>query len=379
MRTRKKILVFSDWFLPGYKAGGPIRSLANLVYALDFDFWIVTRITDHHSTTPYEGITPGVWTEHQPHVRVCYMHEQEVTPAFVKNILGEQTFDFLYFNSLFSPIFSLMPLRVARGLGLAQKCVLAPRGMLKPGALSIKARKKKVFLFVSRILGWFKGIRWHATNAEEASEIKQHYGSSCNVVIAPNLASIIEDNKHITPKEEHQLKLVCIARISEEKGIREALHYLKASALGAGLECDFYGTQQHAEYLEECKSIAATIEGACITFPGEIAPADIPSALQKAHFFYMTTWGENFGHAIAEALQLGKPVIISDRTPWRNLRDVQAGWDLPLQESSFVAVLKNCYTMSADEYAAYSAAARTFGSAHANDPKHIDACYSLFA
>jgi glycosyltransferase involved in cell wall biosynthesis len=93
----------------------------------------------------------------------------------------------------------------------------------------------------------------------------------------------------------------------------------------------------------------------------------------------MTTWGENFGHAIAEALQHGKPVIISDRTPWRNLRDVQAGWDLPLQESSFVAVLKNCYTMSADEYAAYSAAARTFGSAHANDPKHIDACYSLFA
>jgi hypothetical protein len=29
--TKKKILVFVDWYLPGYKAGGQIRSVASMV------------------------------------------------------------------------------------------------------------------------------------------------------------------------------------------------------------------------------------------------------------------------------------------------------------------------------------------------------------
>ena len=41
---KKKILVFIDWYLPGYRAGGPIQSIANLVNHLDdeLDISIVT-------------------------------------------------------------------------------------------------------------------------------------------------------------------------------------------------------------------------------------------------------------------------------------------------------------------------------------------------
>jgi len=379
MRTRKKILVFSDWFLPGYKAGGPIRSLANLVHSLDFDFWIVTRITDHHSAQPYEGIQPGVWTQHRRNVQVCYVDQKEVTAPFVKKILLEQSFDFIYFNSLFSPIFTLLPLRTARAMGMAKRCVLAPRGMLKPGALSIKSKKKKIFLFVSRLLGWFNNIRWHATNEQEKMEIQRHYGKSCAVFVAPNLASIIENTNEIAQKESGSLKLVSIARISAEKGIREAIQFLKSAELKTRVECAFFGTQQDDQYLNECKQLASNMEGARITFPGEIAPEEIPAALQSAHFFYMATWGENFGHAIAEALQHGKPVIISDRTPWRRLTNAKAGWDLPLDEQSFVETLRKCHAMSQDEYNAWSQGASNFGRAHANDPRHIESYYSLFA
>ncbi|MBI9061941.1 MAG: hypothetical protein JEZ14_08115 [Marinilabiliaceae bacterium] len=46
---KKKILIFIDWFLPGYKAGGPVRSMANMVEYLmeEYDFFIVTRNTDY--------------------------------------------------------------------------------------------------------------------------------------------------------------------------------------------------------------------------------------------------------------------------------------------------------------------------------------------
>jgi glycosyltransferase involved in cell wall biosynthesis len=379
MHTRKKILVFSDWFLPGYKAGGPIRSLANLVHNLDFDFWIVTRITDHHSNQPYNGIKHGEWTKHRSNVHVCYIDQKEVTAPFVKQLLSENTFDFIYFNSLFSPLFTLLPLRVARAMGLAERCVLAPRGMLKPGALSIKSKKKKIFLFVSKFLGWFKNIRWHATNEQEKSEIKKHYGKSCHVIVAPNLASIVDRDTGLANKEAGSIKLVSVARISAEKGIREALQFLKIADLKTRVECVFYGTQQDEAYLNECKQIASQIEGAHITFPGEITPENIPSALQPAHFFYMATWGENYGHAIAEALQYGKPVIISDRTPWRKLSESHAGWDLPLEESSFVKIIRACHAMDQHEYDLWSTGAKKYGCEHANDPRHIEAYYSLFA
>jgi glycosyltransferase involved in cell wall biosynthesis len=379
MHTRKKILVFSDWFLPGYKAGGPIRSLANLVHSLDFDFWIVTRNTDHHSTQPYAGIERGAWTKHRTNVQVCYLDQKDITAPFIKRILKEHSFDYIYFNSLFSPIFTLLPLRTARAMGMAERCVLAPRGMLKPGALSIKSKKKKIFLFVSRLLGWFNDIRWHATNEQEEQEIKRYYGRSSKVFIAPNLASIIEHPHTIATKETGSIKLVSIARISAEKGIREAIEFLKLAKLSNRVECIFYGTQQDESYLNECKQLASQIDGASITFPGEIAPEEIPDALQHAHFFYMATWGENFGHAIAEALQHGKPVIISDRTPWRHLPSAHAGWDLPLEEKSFTPVLKMCYAMNQDEYSAWSQDARAFGQAHANDPRHLESYYSLFA
>jgi glycosyltransferase involved in cell wall biosynthesis len=378
MHTRRKILVFSDWFLPGYKAGGPIRSLANLVHNLDYDFWIVTRNSDHHSVQPYEGIPDSCWTKHRSNVQVYYTDEKKVTAAFVQQILEEHSFDYIYFNSLFSPTFTLLPLRVARKMGLSERCVLAPRGMLKPGALSIKAKKKKVFLVVSRMLGWFKNIRWHATNEQEQQEIKHHYGKSCRVFIAPNLATVIEQNSEIALKESGTLRLVSIARISSEKGILEALYFLKAAELKTGVECVFFGTQQDEEYLHECKQLASEITGAAISFPGEIAPEEIASALQNAHFFYMATWGENFGHAIAEALQHGKPVIISDRTPWRNLDSVKAGWDLALEEDVFTGVIRRCHAMSQQEYNVWSTGAKAFGRAHANDPRHLQAYYSLF-
>jgi glycosyltransferase involved in cell wall biosynthesis len=44
----------------------------------------------------------------------------------------------------------------------------------------------------------------------------------------------------------------------------------------------------------------------------------------------LPTLGENFGHAIFESLAAGRPVLISDQTPWRNLKQDFAGWDIAL-------------------------------------------------
>ena len=49
-------------------------------------------------------------------------------------------------------------------------------------------------------------------------------------------------------------------------------------------------------------------------------------------YSFLPTLGENFGHAIAEALAAGLPPVISDRTPWRDLDRHGAGTVLSLEE-----------------------------------------------
>jgi len=53
-----KILTSVGYYLPGYKAGGPIRTLANMVDKLgdDFQFKIVTADRDFDDMKPYPEI-----------------------------------------------------------------------------------------------------------------------------------------------------------------------------------------------------------------------------------------------------------------------------------------------------------------------------------
>lgn len=378
MHTKQRILIFTDWYLPGFKAGGPIRSLANLVQSLEHEFFIVTRITDHHSTVPYPGITPNVWIKLTERVHVVYFEESKLTGSNFKSLLKENQYDRIYFNSLFSPRFTLLPLRTAKKLGLTSQCVLAPRGMLKSGALSIKSNKKKLFLYIAKMTRLYKGIRWHATNEEEANEIKQHFGRECDVRISPNIAIAASTSIKKPLKSPGELRLICIARISPEKGILEAIQFLKAAELKGRVVCDFYGTQQNAAYLSTCQKLASTIPGTTINFPGEIEPTRIPELMSGYHFFYMTTWGENFGHAIAEALLSGTPAIISDRTPWKSLQENHAGWELPLESAAFARVLKLCFDMEEHAYSLLSREALEYGQKIAHDPAVIEAGYAIF-
>jgi glycosyltransferase involved in cell wall biosynthesis len=75
----------------------------------------------------------------------------------------------------------------------------------------------------------------------------------------------------------------------------------------------------------------------------------------------LPTQGENFGHAIFEALSAGKPVLISNQTPWRNLTPAKAGWDLSLQQPDhFVQALQQAIDFNQQEYDAWSYAAWQF-------------------
>ena len=77
----KKLLIITDWFAPGYKAGGPIQSCVNLCAALntDYDIYVLTMDTDHGETEPYPGIEAGKWIYNAAlNVQVYYIKKKKL-------------------------------------------------------------------------------------------------------------------------------------------------------------------------------------------------------------------------------------------------------------------------------------------------------------
>lgn len=359
----RHILVFADWFEPGYRAGGPIRSVTNLVDRLDdMRFSVITRNCDHFDETPYEGIPTGKWVERKANVRVMYLSPEQRNMDFISKRVKLKRYDAIYFNSLFSPQFSLKPLLWLKMKGYDGRIILAPRGMLKSGALSVKSGKKTFFLALAKIFGLFKNIFWHATSDEEKQEIRSHFGEQAKVKVAPNLLSAGSTSLKKEEKKKGELRLVSIARVSPEKNTLQGIQFLEGLSANGKVVYDIYGTLQNEAYLEECKSAAQKIEGLVVNFHGPVAYPEVGPILEKAGFFYLPTLGENFGHSIVEAFIHGTPVIISNKTPWRDLHSKGIGWDLELEKSEFSTVLKDCLKMENEEYSQLCQKAHDFGN-----------------
>jgi len=377
LSNRKKILVFSDWFVPGFKAGGPIQSLFQMVNHVEHDFFVITRITDYRSEEPYQNITPRVWTEISSNCKVFYIEEGDLSTSLLKALQTEIHPDWIYLNSLFSPKFTIFPLRYFNRTNIRSKIIVAPRGMLKSGALSIKSKKKTIFLKLSKWLGWFGDVRWHATSDIEAGEVRMHFGDSGSIKVAPVLSAKGESSSGYLHKEVGKISLVTFSRISSEKGILEAVQYINAIPNEYSVSWEIYGSKNDTPYFEHC--LAESKKGSHnISFKGEVSPDKIPTILKQAHFFILATWGENFGHAIAESLINGVPVIISDRTPWRDLEGGRAGWDLPLELDAFVNKLVYATKMDNESYQIWRKGALNMGFKKTNTPEAIRQNKALF-
>lgn len=115
---RPIVLVLTAHYIPGYKAGGPIRTIRNLVASLgdEFDFRIVTSDRDYGDRAPFAGVAVNEWNEVDG-ASVYYADAAAVRPMRLARTIAAVAPDVVYLNSFFSPRFSIMPLLLRR-LGL---------------------------------------------------------------------------------------------------------------------------------------------------------------------------------------------------------------------------------------------------------------------
>src|SRR5688572_8072018 len=129
--NRRKILLFADWFEPGFKAGGPIRSCVNFVQHMkqDYDLFIFTSDRDLGDNQPYPEIRADQWISYDGHVSIFYASPALLKWNVIRNEMKKVNADFIYLNSMFSTHFSIFPLLIWRLNHLSSAMILSPRGM----------------------------------------------------------------------------------------------------------------------------------------------------------------------------------------------------------------------------------------------------------
>ncbi len=105
----------------------------------------------------------------------------------------------------------------------------------------------------------------------------------------------------------------------------------------------------------------------------------ISKLMMEHHLLFLPTLGENFGHVIIEALTCGCPVLISDKTPWKNLEEKGIGWDIQLNdEEGFLKALQYCVDMDEKTHRLWSQKAYEFGYECGQSDEVLEANRKLF-
>ncbi|AMV71875.1 hypothetical protein JCM30471_00660 [Desulfuromonas carbonis] len=343
-----KIITFISYFLPGYKAGGPLRSIVNLVNHLndEFEFWIVTRDRDLGDSSPYNGVLQNQW-QSVAGAMVYYLPPEDVTIKNMAKIINSTPHDILYLNSFFAFDFTIKPLLARRlKLLLNKPVILAPRGEFSSGAIKIKKFKKTFFIRFSKILKLYSGVVWQASSEHEAQDLinilkvsRSSIFISLNLPARMKISNLERVYARSTPLSSN-LRIVFLSRISPKKNLDYALMVLRK--VRVNVVFDIYGPSEDEEYFAICKNLIKQLPvNIVVNIFGSAHPDQVLSIFNNYDLFFFPTRGENYGHVIAEALSVGTPVLLSDQTPWRNLKDDGLGWDLPLyEEAKFVEVIE---------------------------------------
>jgi len=371
------VLVLAHFYLPGTMAGGPIRSISNLVDNLAdiFKFKIVTADRDFGDKFPYKNIETNKWVK-IGNAQVYYFYPTFRNLLGIAQLLRSTECSFIYLNSFFDPRFSFWVLLMSWVGYIHKPLLLAPRGEFSPAALNIKSFKKNLYLSCLKKLGILKSVVWQASSTLERLDINRALTggsgqidinfSMCNKVRVasdmveqmPNIfisRNLTFAGKILIPKpnarisSNKKLRICFASRISRMKNLDYALKIL--SRVRSDVIFNIYGPLENLDYWHECKELIEKLpQNIEVNVLGAYKNEDIEMIFGANDILFLPTQGENFGHVIFEALKFGLPALISDRTLWVDFEINKAGWIGSLsQPDYFVAVIERLAKMSIDE------------------------------
>jgi glycosyltransferase involved in cell wall biosynthesis len=342
---RKIVVVIYPFFYPGFKAGGPVQSLTNMITLLgnEYDFRVITSGFDMQDKLPYSNVILDGWNTValpglQSPINVYYHSQIKINAGVFKSIVSDLRVDAMFINGLFTS-WSTIPLWMIRRKQInANSGIISVRGMLQQGALKSNFLMKKVFLLTLRNFGLVKNVIWHATNEEESEDVFRVINKNARVIVAENIPRHPFSSIHYLPKTAGQIRLVYLSLIAAKKNLLLVIQAL--AKVQASVVLDIFGPVKDPIYWDLCQQeIKLLPSHVKVQYMGEVNPRCVQDTLAKYHALILLTKGENFGHALYESLSVGRPLITSQYTPWKNLQDKHAGWNIDIEQEEKISLV----------------------------------------
>lgn len=339
----RKILVLMGRYLPGWRDGGPVRSILNLTEWLgdEYDIRIMCLDRDHGDTERYPGIGIGKYNS-VGKAKVWY------TDGFRQDdikMLADDA-DVVYCCGPYND-YARIAMRLKKEGRIGAPLFIASMGSFSPEAFKIKGLKKRLFISFMKMTGMFDGITWSVTSEREEDELRSVIGKDARCIIAKDLPRKGK-SEHTHVKEENSLKIAFVSRISRKKNLLFIPDILKRIDDGIKINLNIYGADEDKDYLHECMQkfdeLRKTHPDCRWKYMGEVDSEKIPEVFADHDAFLFPTLGENYGHVIAESLASGTIPVISDTTPWLDLDENGCGYVCPLGD-------KNAFAKAVEELA----------------------------
>ena len=363
---RKRVLVCAGHYLPGYKSGGPIRSISNMITNLGayFDFYVMTRDRDLADVSSYPDIRPNNWYR-VGNAQVLYC--SSVSLDICRHVFQEVRPDIINLNSFQDSFTRTMAILRHRGEFGSTPVILAPRGEFSLEAMKIKKAKKILYRHATKLIGLYDNILWKVSTPREKADLLQAAPTRAlnpaSIYVTYEISDAIASLAPCMEKNIGSVKLAFAARISEIKNLHFLLKVLHD--IQGKVQLDIFGpvAEKDAAYWEKCrKAMMRLPDHIKAEYKGPLEHSVIPHVLNAHHFFVLPTRGENFCHSAVESFVNGTPVVLSDATPWIHLEDMHAGFDIPLNDrGGWVAAIQKCVDMDQHTYASNVRGAREYG------------------
>ncbi len=339
----RKVLIVVTSYLPGYKSGGPQRTIENVceLYSKQCEIYLYTLNHDHCDYNAYD-LPVNKWINCYG-IQIQYVKDKDYRLKSFKNLYKE--FDYIYACSLFAKSTYELIL-IHKFTKDKKKLYVAPMGVLGEGALSSKSIKKYLFLNAFSALGAFKPVIWTFTSQLEYIDAQKNLGNgNINSYIVTNDLPKKYDWKkikeNIKASDEGELRILFLSRIVPHKNLMFCIDALKDIYEGR-IVFDIYGSVENEDYWDLCKEeFSKCLSNIRISYKGEVKPKDTINVFKQYDCFLLPTKGENFGHVIYEALSAGCIPVISDRTPWMDIEKRNCGYIFSLNDRNLVKTIIN--------------------------------------
>lgn len=243
-----------------------------------------------------------------------------------------QDAEIVHLHTMWSPLNAIVAGICRR---LDKPYVISPHGMLDPYSLGIKALKKRAYMGVveRRMIRGAAGVLFTADEERDLAVAQIGDVPNAGVVgLGADTPSVSREELEARFQSMHpdlagRKLVIFLGRLHPKKrpdlairamsGVRAKEPHAALLMVGSG----------DPVYVGALRELAASLGlGDCVHFLGLLTGNDKWSALAASRVFVLPSLQENFAIAVAESLQVGVPVLITDKINiWREIVGAGAG------------------------------------------------------